>query len=102
MSTTKLYLAIPYARKDELKRLLRLNWDKDAKMWYVLTERVYNSAAAVPFHIVNLRVLFAYKDEAKALGAQWNGRNWYVSQHLYDLYPDKWALFQEDDEDEDD
>lgn len=94
MSSAKLYLAIPYARKDELKRLLHLKWDKDAKMWYVTSQTAYNNDAAKPFHIVNLNVLYDFKDVAKALGAQWNGHTWYVSRHLYNLYRDDFKRAQ--------
>jgi hypothetical protein len=94
MSSAKLYLAIPFSRKDELKRMFRLKWDATTKMWMAPTQTVYNNEHVRPFHIITLGVLYDHKDAAKVLGAKWNGTQWYVSRQVYGLYRDEWKRFQ--------
>ncbi|MET4921837.1 DUF5710 domain-containing protein [Streptomyces sp. PSRA5] len=42
----RLYLNVPFAEKDEAKRLLGARWDKDRRKWYVDAERVDREQAA--------------------------------------------------------
>ncbi|WP_395369308.1 AAA domain-containing protein [Streptomyces tubercidicus] len=42
----RLYLKVPYAQKDEAKRLLRAQWDKEAEHWWVDAAKVTREQAA--------------------------------------------------------
>lgn len=41
-----MYLNVPYAEKDEAKRLLGARWDKERRQWYVDADRVSREQAA--------------------------------------------------------
>jgi len=42
----RLYLEVPYAQKDEAKRLLRAQWDREAEHWWVDAAKVTREQAA--------------------------------------------------------
>ncbi|MEU5425273.1 AAA domain-containing protein [Streptomyces olivoreticuli] len=42
----RLYLNVPYAEKDEAKRILGARWDKERRQWYVDADRVSREQAA--------------------------------------------------------
>jgi hypothetical protein len=94
MSESRLYLAIPFAKKDELKKKFKLGWCLEAKMWYAQTEEVYTHECIRPFHIIDLDILYKFKDAAKLLGAKWSGTTWYIPAYLYDQHQSKWDTFE--------
>lgn len=42
----RLYLDVPYEQKDEAKRLLRAQWDREARHWWVDADRITREQAA--------------------------------------------------------
>jgi len=94
-------LSIPYARKDELKKQHKLLWGPNTKLWYARNQKSYDSCELVPYHIVNLVVAYKHKDDAKELGAKWNGSNWYCSKSQFEKHKSKFNSFATDSDDED-
>ncbi len=74
----RVYLAVPYAAKDEAKSL-GAAWDGDKKSWY---GKPSDEELIAKFGIVKLKIPFDRKDEAKKLGAMWDprGKCWYCAR----------------------
>ena len=84
-------LAIPYEKKDELKKKYGLLWNKNFKMWYAPNEERYNGL--VKYHVVKLVVVYEKHIEFKALGGQWNGTYNYVNKGLYNKHREEFDSF---------
>lgn len=93
----KIWLAVPYREKNQAKKL-GAQWDRETKRWYVLQtspEVMDKFAAWLPKEAqsmasssevaekkVWLAVPFDEKEQAKRLGARWDGKakSWYVPE----------------------
>jgi hypothetical protein len=81
----RLYLDVPFAEKEEAKRL-GARWDAAAKKWYApsadtpAAKAFRPCAADVAGERHYLAVPFARKEEAKRLGARWDAaaKRWYA------------------------
>ena len=81
------YLSVPFEDKDAVK-MLGARWDGNKKAWYVpagksldpFTKWISGGKAVKSVKKVYLSVPFDEKDEAKGLGARWDGdkKQWYV------------------------
>ena len=98
--SSELFLAIPFNRKDELKKRYQLKWNVDKKLWFAPNKKTYDNCELVPYHIINLIVIYKYKDRAKQLGARWNGSNWYCSKSQFDENTNKFKACMVDSDDE--
>ena len=90
-NTKKIYLDVPYEKKDPIKQL-GARWDKNKKKWYVMSNLSEEKRAAIEnilksssqFERIYLDVPYAKKDPVKKLGARWdkNKKKWYVMSNL--------------------
>jgi hypothetical protein len=75
----KIYLLIPYEKKDELKQLHKIRWDAKLKLWFV-DEMV---EALKPYTKVQIEVDYDDKDYYKGLlkSMKWDaiGKTWSCS-----------------------
>jgi len=85
--SNRIYLNVPYKNKDDAKSLGAW-WDNEKKLWYA-PDKTYSdlvkkfekvSSKAVTGKKIYLHVPFKEKEEAKALGARWDGQEkmWYA------------------------
>ena len=105
MSSTKVYVEIPFAKKDEAKKY-GCKWDPLVKSWFVehsnpnfeiiktLTVKPESKSEAVNEKRVYLYVPFDYRSMIKAVGAKFDQdkKEWYVLQNHPDLQElkDQW------------
>jgi hypothetical protein len=84
--STQYDLDIPFSHKDQLKKLYRLKWSSERKLWYTEFPKVYRSLRM--YNVVKLLVYFPKKDEIKQLGCKWSShyKCWYCSQEFYDKH----------------
>lgn len=91
----KVYLYIPYARKDEVKAL-GARWDKEQKLWYSTRQNIESSDLKKylekPKRVYYL-ILYDEKEEAKKLGAKWDKEEskWYAmsdNEAFHEKYKD--------------
>ena len=79
----KIYLLVPYNKKDELKKLYKIKWDAEKKLWYV-GEMV---EGLKPYAIMKIQVEYSDKDlcKSKYKSMRWNtiDKTWICS---YDDY----------------
>jgi hypothetical protein len=61
-SENKIYLLVPYEKKDELKKLYKIKWDAETKLWYV-GEMV---EGLKPYAIMKIQVEYDDKDLCKS------------------------------------
>ena len=60
-SPKKIFLLVPYEKKDELKALYKIKWDTQAKLWYT-----YEMVEALePYKIMKIQVEYEDKDDYK-------------------------------------
>lgn len=82
-SENKIYLLIPYEKKDELKKLYKIKWDAKTKLWYI-GEMVEGLR---PYAIMKIQVGYDDKDlcKSKYKSMRWNtmDKTWICS---YDDY----------------
>jgi hypothetical protein len=82
--STYLDLVVPFSEKDQLKKLYRLKWSSERKMWYTEFPKVYSKLRM--YNLVKLQVYFPKKEEIKQIGCKWSAhyKCWYCSQEFYD------------------
>ena len=61
-SENKIYLLVPYEKKDELKKLYKIKWDAETKLWYI-GEMV---EGLKPYAIMKIQVEYGDKDLCKS------------------------------------
>jgi hypothetical protein len=71
----RIYLAVPFDKKDSLKGCIR--WDSEKMLWYTYK---YQKGIIDKYDLVYLNVPYDSKDEAKQLGAIWHSdrKQWYT------------------------
>lgn len=89
--TKKIYLDVPYEKKDSVKKL-GARWDKNRKKWYIMSNLSEEKREAIEnilttpseFERIYLDVPYAKKDPVKKLGARWdkNKKQWYVMSNI--------------------
>ena len=62
MESNKIFLLVPYDKKDELKKLYNIKWDNERKLWYI-NEMV---EGLKPYTIMKIQVEYADKDFCKS------------------------------------
>ena len=60
-SSKKIFLLVPYEKKDELKTLYKIKWDIKTKLWYI-GEMV---EGLEPYKIMKIQVEYDDKDDYK-------------------------------------
>lgn len=82
-------LDIPFALKDNYKKLYRLKWSSERKFWYTTFPKVHTTLSK--FSIVKLNVFFHKKDIVKQLGCKWSShyKCWYCSSELYETHKEQ-------------
>jgi len=90
-NTKKIYLDVPYEKKDPIKQL-GARWDKNKKKWYIMSNLSEEKREAIEnilkcpaqFERIYLDVPYAKKDPVKKLGARWdkNKKKWYVMSNI--------------------
>ena len=82
-TNNKIYLLVPYDKKDELKNLYNIKWDTNTKLWYI-GEMV---EGLKPYTIMKIQVEYADKDlfKSKYKSMRWHtiDKTWTCS---YDDY----------------
>ena len=61
-TVNKIYLLVPYEKKDELKKLYNIKWDATTKLWYI-SEMV---EGLKPYTIMKIQVEYDDKDLCKS------------------------------------
>ena len=61
-TSNKIYLLVPYDKKDELKKLYNIKWDNDKKLWY--TNEMIEGLK--PYTIIKIQVEYDDKDLCKS------------------------------------
>lgn len=109
-ATPRLYLSVPFAEKDHVKRQGG-KWDEVAKSWYVPPEgdpkdyarwmekpaipntRTQEAAMEESKPRVFIAVPFAEKEEAKAAGAKWDraAKSWFIPEGVDNAALSKWS-----------
>jgi len=89
--TKKIYLDVPYEKKDPIKKL-GARWDTSRKKWYIMSNLSQEKREAIEnilkspseFERIYLDVPYAKKDPVKKLGARWdkNKKKWYVMSNI--------------------
>lgn len=62
MESNKIFLLVPYDKKDELKKLYNIKWDNERKLWYI-NEMV---EGLKPYTIMKIQVEYVDKDFCKS------------------------------------
>jgi len=82
------YLDVPFSDKDAVKAL-GARWDGTKTAWYVPNgvdiepfKKWINGSGSKTIKKITLNVPFDDKDEAKRLGARWDGKAWYIMSNM--------------------
>lgn len=86
---TKIYLLIPFDKKEELKKSEKITWDKERKLWYCseLTEGLK------PYEKIIVDIKFEFKDLWKQhlKSMKWipDEKSWSISSEDTKIYTTK-------------
>lgn len=85
----KIYLLIPFEKKDELKKLYKIKWDANSKLWYSLKD----IEELKQYTIKKIQVEYADKDimKSKYKSMRWNDdeKTWICSNEDYIKFTSK-------------
>ena len=93
------YLSVPFSEKDEAKGL-GARWDSSAKCWYMPAgadqskfKKWITGNGTKTVKKIYIKVSFDEKDEAKKLGAKWDGdkKSWYIMSNQDKALFSKWV-----------
>ena len=85
---SRINLAIPFNKKDEIKKNYKIKWDKDERTWYYEDDKLPKELQKYIETIIKITYDEREKLKSKCPSARFSGsrKTWVVSKEDYDFY----------------
>lgn len=95
----KIFLSVPYSKKDEFKKNFKIEWDNDARKWFSTQENLNNFTILKQYIYLEkplyYNIPYKLKDDAKILGGIWDVKRKKWKFHYRPEIYEKFLLIEE-------